>query len=108
MCLVLQRYPMFTGATDLENLCQIAAVLGADRVVDASRECGKVVRFPEWVPRKGVKLSDFTAALNPTRKDKVIDDSAYDLLDKMLEPYPGRRITAREALAHPFLYRIKK
>lgn len=34
---------------------------------------------------------------------KAVPESAYDLLNKLLDPNPHTRITAAEALQHPFI-----
>lgn len=42
------------------------------------------------------------AKLNP-RGFELVPDTAYDFLDKCLTLNPEERITARQALKHPFL-----
>jgi len=37
-----------------------------------------------------------------------VDDNAIDLLNRMLELYPEKRITAEEALRHPFFDEINR
>lgn len=37
-----------------------------------------------------------------------VDDNTIDLLNRMLELYPERRITAAEALKHPFFDEINQ
>ena len=103
LSLVTQRYPFFCGKTDGDNLCQIAAIVGARRLREAAAELGVTIQFPVWVSEDGVPLQDLTLGLNPTHRDKCVDANAYDLLDRLLDPSPARRITADEALAHPFL-----
>lgn len=34
---------------------------------------------------------------------REVPESAYDLLDKLLDPNPNTRITAADALGHPFI-----
>lgn len=104
LSLLTQRYPFFCGKTDAQNLCQIAALLGSRSLVAAAAELGLKVQFPSWVSESGVNWQDLVLGLNPTHRDKYVDDNAYDLLSRLLEPSPKRRITAAEALAHPFLH----
>ena len=103
LSLLTQRYPFFCGKTDAQNLCQIAAILGSRSLVAAAAELGLKVQFPSWVSESGVNWQDLVLGLNPTHRDKYVDDNAYDLLSRLLDPSPKRRITAAEALAHPFL-----
>jgi len=37
-----------------------------------------------------------------------LDEKAIDLLDKMLELYPEKRITAENALKHPFFDEVRE
>lgn len=107
LSLTMQRHPFFTGENDMENLCQIAAIFGRKRIMEAAEECGYEVNLPEWIPEKSIPFHVMILALNPTRKEKILDARAFDLLEKMLEPVPSKRITAKEALSHPFLTQSK-
>ena len=41
-------------------------------------------------------------------RGKEVNDEAIDLLNRMLELYPEKRITAEEALRHSFFDEIKE
>jgi cell division control protein 7 len=99
---ITQRYPFFVAEDDLTALCQIAAIFGSDKVQQAAAECGRRIRFPKWVPTRGMQMTDLVLILNPTLKDKTLNSDAFDLLTKMLELSPSKRITAKDALLHPF------
>lgn len=50
----------------------------------------------------GYSLSSIAKKLSFNRK-LDIPPECYDLLTKLLEPFPGDRIAASEAIKHPFL-----
>jgi cell division control protein 7 len=101
LSLLTQRYPFFVGEDDLTNLCQVAAIVGGRRLREAMEECDRVVRLPGFVSDEGIKLADLVLALNPVARE-IRTSAAIDLLERMLEPSPRRRILARDALKHPF------
>lgn len=59
--------------------------------------------------RRVSALTDLPLAVFRLRADVVesrlgdVGDAAYDLLDRCLDPNPYTRITAAQALEHPFL-----
>jgi serine/threonine protein kinase len=53
-------------------------------------------------------LRDLCATLYPPLLRDGWDDSAFDLLAKMLEPVPSRRISSQDALEHPFFAGVRK
>lgn len=107
LSLIMQRHPFFVGENDMENLCQIAAIFGGKRIREAADECGCGVNLPAWIPEKSIPFHIMILAMNPTRKEKILDARAFDLLERMLEPVPSKRITAKEALLHPFITQSK-
>lgn len=107
LSLIMQRHPFFTGEDDMENLCQIASIFGRKRITEAAEACGCGVNLPSWIPEKPIPLQTMILALNPTRKERILDARAFDLLEKMMEPVPSKRITAQDALSHPFITQTK-
>ena len=101
LSILTQRYPFFKSPDDLTSLCEIGVLVGTERLHQAAQECGRKVRFPEET--RGYKMIDLCARLNPSIDEMQIDQSAFDLLERMLEPVPSHRISAADALHHPFL-----
>jgi len=94
MAEMYQRDPLFIGDSEIDQIHKIFQVLGTpneqiwpgiNRLPDFRRN------FPNW---NGNKLRNRLPQL---------DLSAFDLLSKMLDINPSNRITAKEALEHPFL-----
>ena len=101
LSILSQRYPFFKSPDDLTSLCEIGLLVGTERLHIAAHECGRKLRFPEETP--GYKMIDLCSRLNPSIDDMHVDPSAFDLLERMLEPIPSKRISAADALKHPFL-----
>ena len=99
--LLSRRYPFFSSTDDLTSLAEIISLFGTKRVSNAAFAIGRtIVTSAKHQP--ALNLKDVCLKL---RNDCAqIDDSAFDLLDKLLDPNPNSRITAADALNHPFLH----
>lgn len=101
LSMLTQRYPFFKSPDDLTALSEIAVIIGTDRLKEAAHECGRRIKFPRKI--EGLDLRTLCHQLNPYVDDFNVDESVYDLLEKMLEPLPSKRLTADQCLEHPFL-----
>lgn len=101
LSMLTQRYPFFKSPDDLTALSEIATIIGTDRLKEAAHECGRRIRFPKSIP--GRDLRTLCHQLNVYIDELDIEDSVYTLLEKMLEPVPSKRFTAKQCLDHPFL-----
>ena len=106
LSILTQRYPFFKSPDDLTSLCEISTIIGTEKLHLAARECGRRLRFPSEL--KGYNLKDLIFRLNPSIDEMNINESVFHLLEKMLEPIPRLRISAQDALLHPFFEDIKK
>ncbi|OHT13286.1 CMGC family protein kinase [Tritrichomonas foetus] len=104
LSILTRRYPFFSNTDDLMTLGQIASILGTQRIHEAAAECNRKVKFPYETKNTDIKL--IVIAYNPHIFELKLPDSVYDLLGKMLEPCPSKRITAIDALKHPFLQQV--
>ena len=100
LTLLTRRYPFFNNTNDLVTLCQMGSVLGTKRIQEAAKESNREIVFPNDVIDTDLKL--IVIAYNPHVFELKLPVSIYDLLARMLEPSPSKRITAADALKHPF------
>ena len=92
--------PLVAGTSEQDQLDRIFRLLGSPSVSDYPG----IVDLPDYPkemppyppPRLGL------ASLVPT-----LDSTGVDLLSHMLQYDPGRRITAAQALEHPFFYELQ-
>jgi cell division control protein 7 len=105
LSLLSQRYPFFKSPDDLTSLVEVSSIVGTERLREAARECGRRVKFP--VENDGMDLKDLCSRVNHYIDELGVDDSVFDLLAKMMEPVPSKRISARDALQHPFFADMK-
>lgn len=92
---------MFPGSNEADELRLIFKALGTPNektwpeVVDLPD--WKKYNFPNYAPKK---LSELVPGLD--------DEAGYDLLGKMLQYEPSKRITAAQALKHPFFDSLRE
>lgn len=90
---MINHRPLFPGDSEIDELFKIFMVMGTP-----DEHCWPGVRelpdwketFPKWRPRPLQEIA-------PT-----LDHVGLDLLSRMLVYDPAQRVTAREALAHPY------
>ncbi|CAG8624658.1 18114_t:CDS:2 [Acaulospora morrowiae] len=110
MSILSQRYPFFNSHDDTDAIGELAILFGKKTIQDLASSLGRT--FSTTIPliyETGLK---FRNLLNTMRRDLFPADDkprlsdaykAIELLERCLEPYPHKRITAEEALNHPFL-----
>ena len=120
LCILSARYPFFKAQNDMEALAQIVTLFGSHRCVEAAHAMGKDLVCSPDVP--GCDLKELCNVLRYGRDSTAscmcgketqgkerqecwvcLSDSAYDLLKCCLDLNPFTRITADQALSHPFL-----
>ena len=93
--------PLIAGTSEGDQLEKIFRLLGTPSladypgIVDLPEYHSNLPRYPP--PPNGI------AELVPS-----LDSTAVDLLSKMLQYDPGRRVTANDALKHPFFYDVAR
>ncbi len=88
------KKPLFPGDSEVDELFKIFRVLGTPN----ETVWPGVTRLPDW-------NADFPVwpALNLSKFAPSIGDAGVDLLEQFLALDPKNRISARDALSHPFL-----
>ncbi len=103
LSLITQRYPFFyvPQRDSATALVQIASITGARPLREAMARYGKIIHsMPSEVPEESA-LREVCAALR-SHDAEPVPESCIDLLARMLDPDPAMRITASDALCHPF------
>lgn len=98
------RYPFFQSPSDLDGLAEIAALLGSTPLKAMAWKYNKNLRLPHFRQKK--PLSRICIELQQ-RPLGAYDNDAYDLLQRMLTLDPEKRISAADALDHPFLQPLR-
>jgi len=111
------RYPFFKASTDQAALAQICAIFGVEKVERTAFRLGKKLVCSEKSPavdlrhmcerlRKSALIAKYGHRRVEEREEVSFPESAYDLLERMMDIDAMTRITAAEALSHPFLKEI--
>eukprot|EP01108_Squamamoeba_japonica_P006406 TRINITY_DN5195_c0_g1_i1.p1 TRINITY_DN5195_c0_g1~~TRINITY_DN5195_c0_g1_i1.p1 ORF type:complete len:444 (-),score=146.96 TRINITY_DN5195_c0_g1_i1:26-1216(-) len=105
LSILTQRYPFFHSPDDMTGLAELIAVFGFERLRRAASRCQKTLTFAGADESDGHDLRALVRQLCPSMYD-VMASEAYDLLAQLLEPYHRERISAADALRHPFLQKF--
>eukprot|EP00250_Pteridium_aquilinum_P026147 c3241_g1_i1 orf=403-1314(-) len=93
-----RKKPLLPGDSELQQLMNIFRLLGTpdEKIWPGVSRMRDWHDYPQWKPQK---LSNIVPNL---------DTDGMDLLSSMLQYDPAKRITAKEALQHPFFHDIDK
>ena len=105
------RHPFFrtTSRDLLVSLCELAAIFGTRELQALAAAENMTIQFPPPLDRQDgpacSSLEEFCRQYRssdvPTFEEIGMPKGIFNLLDSMLQIDPKRRITARQALAHP-------
>ncbi|KAJ1835864.1 Cyclin-dependent kinase catalytic subunit [Coemansia sp. RSA 2711] len=96
---MVQRKPLFPGDSEIDEIFKIFRILGTPTEEiwpDVTSLPDYKPSFPKW---QGKNLTDLLPGL---------DADGIDLLKRMLTYDPAHRISAKQALAHPYFNDIRK
>ncbi|KAF2001403.1 kinase-like protein [Amniculicola lignicola CBS 123094] len=112
LTLLSRRFPFFHSADDIDALLEITAIVGKKKMKDTAFLHGQVLEsnIPSYT-EGGHTLEKIILWCTGRTKDetgakKELDDDEKDaakFLYRLLECDPAKRITADEALRHPFI-----
>jgi len=93
------KRPLFPGDSEIDELFRIFRVLGTP----TEETWPSVSKLPDYKPTFPCWAQQPLAKLVPT-----LDPLGLDLLDKMLQYEPSKRISAKAALSHPYFDNLDK
>ncbi len=105
--MIFNREPFFKGADNQDQLIKIAKIIGTDDILEY---CDKYhIKLDPYFDDKLVsfKKKSWDKLVNSSNEE-LVDDRVYDLLTSMLKVDHHERITASEALFHPFFDPIRQ
>lgn len=104
--IIFQREPMFRGRDNTDQLIQIIKILGSNDFTDYITKY-KIELGVEFDGLIGVRTKKpFSKFVNETNH-RLIDEAGLDLLSQLLKYDHVTRITAQEALKHPYFDRVR-
>jgi len=96
---MVSRIPLFPGDSEIDQIFRIFRTLGTP---DESIWSG-VTKLPEYQPNFPQHPAQPLSKLYPQ-----LEPSGLDLMEKMLQYEPSRRISAKNALTHPYFDNVPK
>ncbi|XP_014208602.1 cell division cycle 7-related protein kinase isoform X2 [Copidosoma floridanum] len=110
LCMLSETHPFFRAPDDTTALAEIVSIFGSTAMQHCAKRLGKKLMFGSDIPEINLatlclKLQERNRAKQPPveRVYKSYPDEAYELLGRLLDINFKTRITAEEALLHPFL-----
>lgn len=100
LILLTKQYPFFNSLDDNDALVEIACIFGNNEMRKLAKYHNRVWKTNiDSIPNYRIPFEKIIKKINPKLQ---ISKDAISLLNKMLELYPENRITAEDALDHPF------
>lgn len=99
--MLFRKEHFFLGKDNQDQLAKIVAVLGTKGFLEYVKKYNMTVEPQELVLYKNKEKREFSSFVNEKCQELCTKD-ALNLLERMLIYDHNERITAREALAHPF------
>jgi cell division control protein 7 len=103
LTLLTKRYPFFQSSDDQDAIVEIACIFGNREMESAATKYGRVWKCDvPTVHDQRMPFDELVAVFNPEHAGQYTAD-VYDLLEKCLKLDVTERISAKEALEHPFI-----
>jgi len=98
------RYPFFRNTDDMMALAEIASLLGTKKICREGKRLGRIITLASPNREKApLDLKVVCEKLRPQGTERDFPNQAYDLLGRLLDPNHWTRISAADALEHPFI-----
>ncbi|UYI26468.1 cell division control protein 7 [Encephalitozoon cuniculi] len=105
LTILTTQYPFFYSSDDIDSIVEIATIFGHAEMRKAAKFYGRVWRSNiDSIPEERIPFETIVESLNPWAE---VGSDGYDLLYRMLDLCSSSRITASDALSHPFFDDLK-
>uniref|UniRef100_A0A8C7RUX3 non-specific serine/threonine protein kinase n=1 Tax=Oncorhynchus mykiss TaxID=8022 RepID=A0A8C7RUX3_ONCMY len=105
--MIFQKEPFFHGQDNYDQLVRIAKVLGTDELFGYLRKY-HIELDPRFKDLLGQQTRKRWEQFVQTDNQHLVSPEALDLLDKLLRYDHQQRLTATEAMEHPYFYPVLK
>jgi len=105
LCILTTQYPFFLSIEDVDGLAEMGVVFGHAEMRKTAKLYGRVWKSNlQSIPEDRMPFEQLIKCLNP---NIAMDEATVDLLYRMLDLNSESRITAREAMDHPFFWSLR-
>lgn len=105
LILCTKQYPFFNAVDDTDAIVEIATIFGHAEMRAAAKNCERIWRSNlATIPAERIPFEKLVESLNPGCS---LPSEGYDLIYRMLDLVPDHRISAADALGHPFFNDVK-
>ncbi|KAL7346851.1 protein kinase CKII [Encephalitozoon intestinalis] len=105
LTILTAQYPFFYSSEDIDAIVEIATIFGHAEMRKAAKFYGRLWRSNiDTIPEERIPFETIIESLNPWAE---VGSEGYDLLYRMLDLCSSTRITAPDALNHPFFDGLK-
>uniref|UniRef100_A0A665TY65 non-specific serine/threonine protein kinase n=1 Tax=Echeneis naucrates TaxID=173247 RepID=A0A665TY65_ECHNA len=105
--MIFQKEPFFHGQDNYDQLVRIAKVLGTDELFGYLRKY-HIELDPRFKDLLGQQSRKRWEQFVQSENQHLVSPEALDLLDKLLRYDHQQRLTATEAMEHPYFYPVVK
>ncbi|KAL4623505.1 casein kinase II subunit alpha' [Arapaima gigas] len=105
--MIFQKEPFFHGQDNYDQLVRIAKVLGTDELFSYLRKY-HIELDPRFKDLLGQQTRKRWEQFVQSENQHLVSPEALDLLDKLLRYDHQQRLTATEAMQHPYFYPVLK
>ncbi|XP_046398783.1 cell division cycle 7-related protein kinase-like [Ischnura elegans] len=105
LCIASGCYPFFRSPDDITALAEIMTVFGTTRLENLATKLGRKIICSNRRPAMDLRFlcEKLRSRGENTTPREPLPNDAYDLVSRLLDLDPNSRITAEEALQHPFV-----
>ncbi|RXM29579.1 Casein kinase II subunit alpha [Acipenser ruthenus] len=105
--MIFQKEPFFHGQDNYDQLVRIAKVLGTEELFGYLRKY-HIELDPRFKDLLGQQTRKRWEQFIQSENQHLVSPEALDLLDKLLRYDHQQRLTAKEAMEHPYFYPVLK